>query len=198
MIETEPLPTLAEAQPACLAEWDSELNEAEGFYHDVVTLGSNKLVHWICSCRPRGQPHRWTASPAICIGKGTGCAVCAGRQACTCNSLESLLPSIAAEVDVDKTGFALSEVTAKSHGRVWWRNAKRGSWMQSVNLRTPIPCRTSRTDCTHQVLLLLCCAVPCHVVLCCTVLHCGALCCAMYHSHSFKHIHFSKRAVACV
>ena len=56
-------PTLAEARPACLAEWDCEHNETEGFYPDVITLGSGKLVHWICSCCPRGQPHRWTARP---------------------------------------------------------------------------------------------------------------------------------------
>ncbi|KAL3144808.1 hypothetical protein ABBQ38_001917 [Trebouxia sp. C0009 RCD-2024] len=57
-------PTFVEAQPASLAEWDYERNEEEGFYPHEVTLGSNKLVHWICSRCPRGQPHRWTASPA--------------------------------------------------------------------------------------------------------------------------------------
>ena len=111
-------------------------NEAEGFYPHKVTLGSNKQVHWICSCCPRGQPHRWTAPPYSRIGDGKGCAVCAGKQPCVCNSLESLFPSIAAELDVDKSGFAPSEVTAWSHKKVWWRNAKRGSWRQAVDVRT--------------------------------------------------------------
>ncbi|KAL3144789.1 hypothetical protein ABBQ38_001901 [Trebouxia sp. C0009 RCD-2024] len=129
-------PTFAEAQPAELAEWDYEHNDAEGFYPHKVTLGSAKQVHWICSCCPRGQPHRWTAAPYARIGLGTGCAVCAGRQACVCNSLESLFPSVAADLDVDKNGFAASEVTAHTQKEVWWRTAKRGGWKQVVNHRT--------------------------------------------------------------
>ena len=129
-------PTCAEAQPACLAEWDYERNDAEDIYPDSITLGSNKLVHWICSRCPRGQPHRWTAKPYTRVGQGCGCAVCAGRQACVCNSLESLFPSVAGEFDVDKNGFAPSEITAGSKKKVWWRHAQRGSWRQSPNGRT--------------------------------------------------------------
>ncbi|KAL3145724.1 hypothetical protein ABBQ32_003255 [Trebouxia sp. C0010 RCD-2024] len=129
-------PTFAEAQPPELAEWDHERNEAEGFYPNHITLGSNKLVHWICSHCPRGQPHHWTAMPKNRIGQGSGCAVCAGWQACVCNSLESLFPSVAAELDVDRNGFAPSEITAQSSKEVWWRNAERGSWRQSVSSRT--------------------------------------------------------------
>ncbi|KAL3143855.1 hypothetical protein ABBQ32_003677 [Trebouxia sp. C0010 RCD-2024] len=129
-------PTFAEAQPAELAEWDHAHNEAEGFCPHLVTLGSGKLVHWICSCCPRGQPHRWRAPPYSRVRCGVGCAVCGGKQACVCNSLESLFPSLAAEFDVEKTGFAPSEVTAGSGTEVWWRNAKCGSWRQSVDIRT--------------------------------------------------------------
>ena len=129
-------PTLFDAQPPCLAEWDYELNDAEDIYHDNITLGSEKLVHWICSCCPRGQPHRWTASPSRRIGSGSGCLVCAGRQACVCNSLASLFPVIAAEFDVDKNGFGPSDITAGSNKKVWWRNAKQGSWKQSPHVRT--------------------------------------------------------------
>ena len=86
-------PTFAVAQPAELAEWDHESNEAEGFYPEEVTLGSAKKVHWICSCCPRGQPHRWTASPANRTATGQGCPLCAGKQSCVCNPLESLFPS---------------------------------------------------------------------------------------------------------
>ena len=133
---TQRQPTFAAAQPACLAEWDYERNQVEGFHPDVITLGSGKLVHWICSRCPKGQPHRWTAVPYDRIGKGVGCAVCAGKQACVCNSLESLFPAIAAEFDVDKNGFAASKITAQSHMKVWWRNAERGSWRAAVYIRT--------------------------------------------------------------
>ncbi|KAL3143757.1 hypothetical protein ABBQ32_003588 [Trebouxia sp. C0010 RCD-2024] len=130
------LPTFAEAQPPQLAEWDHERNEKEGFYPDQITLGSNKMVHWIGSCCPRGQPHRWTAMPRDRMHKACGCPLCAGKQACVCNSLQSLFPSVAAEFDVCKNGFAPSEITPKSDKKVWWRNAKRGSWRQRVLQRT--------------------------------------------------------------
>ena len=133
---SQPQPTFAEAQPVQLAEWDYELNDAEGFHPEHITLGSGKLVHWICSCCPRGQPHRWTARPRERIGSNGGCAVCAGRYPCVCNSLQSLAPSVAAEFDVDKNGFAPSEITAGSGKVVWWRNERRGSWRQAVDVRT--------------------------------------------------------------
>ena len=126
----------------------------------------------------KGQPHCWTASSASRVALGNGCAVYAGWQACVCNSLESLFPSVAAEVDVDKNGFGPSEVTAGSGKKVWWRSTKRGSWMLSVNARTLTAARTSRTDCTHQVLLLCCC-----VVLCRAMWRCAVLCCAVHYSH---------------
>ncbi|KAL3150115.1 hypothetical protein ABBQ38_013454 [Trebouxia sp. C0009 RCD-2024] len=132
----QPQPTFAEAQPPELAQWNHERNDAEGFFPHNVTLGSDKQVHWICSCCPRGQPHRWTARPNDRVSKGQGCPMCDGKHVCRCNSLESLCPSIAAEFDVDKNGFAPAEVVARSHERVWWRNAKRGSWRQSLNSRT--------------------------------------------------------------
>ena len=129
-------PTCAEAMPPEMAEWDYERNDTEGIFSHKVTLGSCKQVHWICSRCPRGQPHRWTAMPAKRIGKGTGCPVCDGKQACVCNSLASLDPSIAAEFDVIKNGFLPSDVSAQSHKKVWWTTAERGSWRQTVNSRT--------------------------------------------------------------
>ena len=129
-------PTVLEAQPACLAEWDYERNVAEDIYPDNTTFGSNKLVHWVCSCCPRGQPHRWTAPPYSRIANCTGCPFCTGKQACVCNSLEPFFPVIAAEFDLDKNGFGPSDITARSRQMVWWRNAKQGSWKQSPNRRT--------------------------------------------------------------
>lgn len=128
--------SVAESQPACLAEWDFDRNDEGGFYPEVVTLGSGKLVHWICSRCPKGQPHRWTAWPASRIGSGSGCPVCAGQQACACNSPEALFQSVAAEFDVDKNGFTPSEMTGQFNKKVWWSNAKRGSWQQRTSART--------------------------------------------------------------
>ena len=103
---------------------------------EAATLGSDKLALWKCACCPRGQPPRWTAAPCSREGNGGRCAVCAGCQACTCNSLESLFPSVVAEFDVEKIGCSPSEVTLQSNKKVWRKNAKWGSWMQAVDQRT--------------------------------------------------------------
>ncbi|KAL3150121.1 hypothetical protein ABBQ38_013459 [Trebouxia sp. C0009 RCD-2024] len=132
----QPQPTFAEAQPAELAQWDHERSDAEGFFPHKVTLGSAKQVHWICSCCPRGQPHRWTATPSSRVSKSSGCPVCDSKQICVCNSLESVFPFIAAELDEDKNGFSPAEVAAYSTKKVWWKNAKHGSWLQSPYRRT--------------------------------------------------------------
>ena len=124
----QPLPTFAEAEPACLAEWDYKRNEEEGFHPHKITLGSRKLVHWICPCCPIEQPHCRRAMPNNRIYMDSGCAVCSGWQACVRNSLESLFPSVAADFDEDKNGFEPSEITACSSKKVWWRNASCGSW----------------------------------------------------------------------
>ena len=120
----QPQPTFAQVQPVQLAE-DSERNDAQGFYPEDNTLGSTKLVHWMCSRCPRGQPHRWTAPPYSRVGDGRRCPVCSGRQACVCTSLKSLFPSVAAELNADKNGFAPSEMTAWSGKEVWWSNSRR-------------------------------------------------------------------------
>ena len=68
------------------------------------------------------------------IGKGSGCNVCAGRQACVCNSLEAVFPALAAEFDTEKNGFPPSEITAWSNTEVWWRSDNRGSWRQAADV----------------------------------------------------------------
>ena len=134
---------------------DYERNDAKGFYPDKVTLGSHKPVHWICSCCPRGQPHRWTASPYTRVGHGKGCPVCAGKQACVCISLESLFPSVAADFDTEENGFAPSELTAGSNKEVWWSSAKCGSWRQAVYHCTRI-FRTQVTCCSTVYTASIC------------------------------------------
>ena len=116
---TQSHPTFLKAQPACLADWDYERNDADDIHPESTSLGSRKQVHWVCSCCPRGQPHRWTAKISTRISQGHGCPVCAGQQACICNSLESVFPAVAAEFDVIKNGYAPSEMTSASHKKVW-------------------------------------------------------------------------------
>ena len=43
-------------------------------------------------------------------------------------------PALAAEFDMEKNGHAPFEITAWSNKEVWWRNDKRGSWRQAVDV----------------------------------------------------------------
>ena len=129
-------PTFEKDKHPVMEEWDHERNEADGIFPHNTTHGSNKLVHWTCKCCPKGQLHRYQARPHLRTQKATGCPYCAGKQVCVCNSLESLHPSIAAELDCDRNGFTAAEVLAYSHKLVWWQNAQGRSWRQSVYTRT--------------------------------------------------------------
>ena len=109
--------------PVLLEEWDYDRNAIEGNFVHNTTLGSNKLVHWTCKCCPKGRLHRYQAAAFTRTKKRPqGCPYCAGKQPCICNCLESLHPSIAAELDCDKNGFTAAEVTAHSRKEVWWQN----------------------------------------------------------------------------
>lgn len=55
-----------------------------------------------------------------------------------------LVPSLMAELDENRNGFAPSEVTAASEKKVRWRDAKRGSWRQAVYERTTYILEQSR------------------------------------------------------
>ena len=130
-------PTFAECQHTLLAQWHHQQNAVEGLFPDKIRLQSNKKVHWLCNKCPLGQQHAWAASPNSRLGKKKpGCPFCAGRAACTCNSLQSLYPSIAAEWDFDSNDKTPDDFTASSNCVVWWHSVARGSWQQSINSRT--------------------------------------------------------------
>ena len=122
--------------PHAMAHWDSELNEQAGLHPDKLTCGSNKRAHWVCQRCSKGQLHRWTTRVNRVAQQHSGCPYCAGRQACVCNSLQSLYPAVAAEWDFSKNTGTPAEYTASCCEKVWWRNSKRGSFLQSINKRT--------------------------------------------------------------
>ena len=130
-------PTFEAAQHHLLSEWDHERNASEDIYPHNTTLGSGKLVHWICRQCPKGQLHRWRArSFSRTCQRPCGCPVCDGKQVCICNSLETLHPEVAAELDLSKNHFTAADVTASSHQVAWWKTDKRGSWKDVITQRT--------------------------------------------------------------
>ena len=131
-------PTFAACQHPLLAEWDHACNAADGHFPDKVTLKSSKKIHWLCNKCPLGQQHSWTATPGNRVSSQTssGCPFCAGSAVCTCNSLQTHHAAIAAEWDHDRNSRSPQDYTFASSSVVWWRNAERGSWQQSISSRT--------------------------------------------------------------
>ena len=120
-----------------LAEWDHGRNSIQGNYPDSIALGSNKQIFWLCHKCPAGQQHSWSAPPYDRTGRiKRGCPFCAGRAACSCNSLHALCPDIAAEWDYSRNQGHPSDYIARSNRVAWWSTSERGSWQQRIGIRT--------------------------------------------------------------
>ena len=95
-------PTLTESRHPVMVEFEYELNRIQGFDPDKITLGSGKMLYWMCTKCPQGKLHRWQASPNSRIGHGQNCPFCSSRKVCICNSLQTRFPDIAKEWDWGK------------------------------------------------------------------------------------------------
>jgi len=130
-------PTFEAAQHQLLREWDYERNAADGIHPNDTTLGSRKLVHWVCHSCPKGQLHLYQMTPNNRTRKrASGCTYCASKQVCNCNSLQTCYPMISSEWDFARNELTPAQVTSRSHQVAWWVNSVRGSWAQRINERT--------------------------------------------------------------
>ncbi len=129
-------PSLTQSGHPAMMEFDFERNQRAGFDPDKITAGSNKMVHWICTNCPKGQPHLYVATPRSRIGLNSGCPYCASKKACTCNSLQSLYPALAAEYDTAKNGVGPEQVLSRSMKAAFWKDASGHTWEQSPFQRT--------------------------------------------------------------
>ena len=129
-------PSLTESKHPAMLEFDFERNRRAGLDSDKITAGSAKLVHWICTKCPKGQPHLFAAAPRSRIGLNTGCPCCANKKACICNSLQSLSPALAAEYDMARNGVGPEQVLPGSDKLVFWKDASGHTWEQSPGNRT--------------------------------------------------------------
>ena len=97
---------------------------------------SNVKAKWLCSCCPEGKPHIWESTVANRT-HGQGCPVCAGRQACLCNSLASRRPDLAAEWSNEHNGDVRPEdIPVHCNKDATWQCSEGHMW------RTPILNRT--------------------------------------------------------
>ena len=114
-----------------MAEWDWEKNNALGFQHEVLTLGSHTKVWWKC-----GKGHEWQASIAD-RNNGRGCPYCAGKRILKgYNDLQTLNPTLASEWNYEKNnGLTPADVTPNSHKTVWWKCKEGHEWQTTIGSR---------------------------------------------------------------
>jgi len=129
-------PSLIQSEHPAMMEFDFERNQRAGLDPDKITAGSGKMVHWICTKCPRGQPHLFVASPMNRIGYNSGCPYCASKKACICNSLQSLYPALAAEYDTTRNGVGPDQVLPTSMKMAFWKDASGHTWEQTPYQRT--------------------------------------------------------------
>ena len=100
-----------------------------------VTLGSEKMVWWICE-----KGHEWEAS--VSNRRKAGCPICSGRKVLAgYNDLVTTNPELAAQWNLTKNrDLTPSDVTAGSGQVVWWRCEKGHEWQTSVVNRKRTGC----------------------------------------------------------
>jgi len=134
-------PTFEAVQHPLLLNWDYERNPKDDIHPHNTTLGSHKLVHWVCHNCPKGHLHQFQAHPHHRTCKhSSGCPYCAGKRACECNSLQTHYPKISSEWDFARNDLTPAQVMSRSDQLVWWENPLRGSWVQRINERTDPRC----------------------------------------------------------
>ena len=98
------------------AQYDTDRNPEPA--HRVVA-GSHSQVWWRCDA---GPDHTWLTSPSNRVVHGHGCPACAGRQVSITNSLTTLQPGIAAQLDPERNdGLTPDQVASGSSRHLWWR-----------------------------------------------------------------------------
>ena len=131
-------PVLAEGQPEVMQLWDWEANGLAGLDPGKLKCFSRKKANWVCHKCPKGQPHWWQARISE-VTRGSRCPSCFGRQACSCNSLQALHPTIAAEWDYTRNARGPQNYSAHSQVEVWWYNRHRGHFQSRIGSRTRGP-----------------------------------------------------------
>jgi hypothetical protein len=121
---------VASLYPSLLNEWDTTI--PNNIPLNLVTVGSNKVIHWICS-----EGHRYEQQMAAKI-RGRGCAVCAGKKILTgFNDMATTHPEVSTEWHPTKNGeLSPDAVRAGSHQKVWWLGKCGHEWKAALYHRT--------------------------------------------------------------
>ena len=128
------LPTVTASSSSMKQYWDSQRNAEQGLFADVITIGSRQKANFVCDECPKSQPHTWTARVES-VFRGRGCPCCSGHKVCTCNSLQTLRPGLAAEWCYALNEGTPDDYTARSNTEVWWQSDKRGRFKTTIDGR---------------------------------------------------------------
>lgn len=108
---------LSVLHPEVAAQWHTTLNGQRT--PDQIVAGSREAVWWTC---PEGPDHVWRTSVGKRTKLRTGCPSCAGVQVSVTNSLQTLRPDIAAQLDPDgNDGLTADKVVARSSRVLAWQ-----------------------------------------------------------------------------
>lgn len=102
-----------------LGEWDYEKNT--DVHPEEIGPGSEQKIWWKCSAG-----HSWEAV-VYSRSAGTGCPYCAGNTVLKgLNDLESTMPEIAGEWDLENNGDILPGMVARTSARSYWWKCPKG------------------------------------------------------------------------
>jgi len=97
----------------------------------TIKPGSPKKAWWICE-----KGHEWEAVIAS-RNNGIGCPYCSGKRASSLNNLMALNPDLAKQWHLIKNGnLTPSDVTEKSHKKVWWLCEIGHEWEATISHRS--------------------------------------------------------------
>jgi hypothetical protein len=127
--------SLAARFPAVAAQWHPTRNG--DLAPDRIVAGSRSSAWWLCPVAP---DHEWAATLDRRTGQeATGCPACNGAQVSVTNSLATLFPAVAAQLDpLLNDGRAPQRIMGGSDETLWWRCAawRDHVWPAAVYSRT--------------------------------------------------------------
>ncbi|MET8836981.1 zinc-ribbon domain-containing protein [Micromonospora sp. NPDC004540] len=108
---------LAVLYPKVAEQWHPHRNGS--LTAATVPAGSGANAWWTC---PGGPDHEWQVRVAQRTTGGAGCPFCQNQRVSITNSLATLFPKVAAQLDAELNGgLTPAEVIAGSNKPRWWR-----------------------------------------------------------------------------
>lgn len=135
------LPTLAQARPDLVAQWDPRNTRTP----ETTSIGAGYAARWVCTNTVNapltGEPlscrHEWTATVARrARGQNTGCPACAGKVASWWNNVAAVHPELANEWCTDNDRSPSEVPVGSAYRATWVCSVCSHRWAKPVEKRT--------------------------------------------------------------